>query len=187
MTNAALLSALARHARASISKELGADLEVPPGVGVADPSWQLPGASFVTLRWHDGRLQGCIGSLEPRRALADAVAQNALAAAFVDPRAAPLTLTDLEDLDVEVSVLSPLERIAYDGTEDGARRVLRVGVDGVLLAYEGRRGTFLPQMWEQLETPEEFLTELKRKARLPADFWSSEVELHRYTVAKGVG
>ncbi len=159
---------------------------MPPGVGVLDPSWKLPGASFVTLRWRDGRLQGCIGSLEARRPLADDVAQNALAAAFVDPRATPITLEDMPELDVEVSVLSPLERIAFDGTEEGARAALRSGVDGVLLAYRNNRGTFLPQMWEQLVTAKEFLDELKRKARLPMDFWSQEIELHRYTVSKGV-
>jgi len=175
------LSALARHARLAIARELGARVDDAE----MDPSFESPGASFVTLRWNDGRLQGCIGSLEPRRPLADDVAQNALAACFADPRAMPISADDLEDLKVEVSVLSPLERITYDGTEAGARAALRVGTDGVLLTCGGRRGTFLPQMWEQLETPEEFLTELKRKARLSPDFWSPEIELQRYTVAKG--
>jgi AmmeMemoRadiSam system protein A len=182
----AVLEALARHARASITRELG-DVQVQGGVAVLDPSCAAPGASFVTLRWRDGRLQGCIGSLEPRRSLADDVAHNALAAAFADPRAAPLTLADVGDLDVEVSVLSPLERVAFDGTEPGARAALRVGVDGVVLVHGAKRGTFLPQMWEQLETAERFLTELKRKARLPTDFWCPDIELHRYTVTKGFG
>jgi len=175
------LSALARHARSAIARELGVDV----ADGEMAASFKRPGASFVTLRWNDGRLQGCIGSLEPRRALADDVAENALAACFADPRATPISAGDLDDLKVEVSVLSPLERIAYDGTEAGARAALRVGTDGVLLTCGPRRGTFLPQMWEQLETPEVFLIELKRKARLSADFWSSEIELQRYTVAKG--
>lgn len=174
------LTALARHARFAIARELGVDAQ---GVEM-NAAWARPGASFVTLRWKDGRLQGCIGSLEPRRALAEDVAQNALAACFADPRAMPISADDLRDLKVEVSVLSALERILYDGTEASARAALRVGTDGVLLTCGGRRGTFLPQMWEQLETPEEFLTELKRKARLSADFWSPEIELHRYTVAK---
>ncbi len=175
------LSALARHARMAIARELGVDVQ---NEKLAAAFARL-GASFVTVRWNDGRLQGCIGSLEPRRALVDDVAQNALAACFTDPRARPISAGDLEDLKVEVSVLSPLERVVYDGTESGARAALRVGIDGVLLTCNGHRGTFLPQMWTELVTPEEFLTELKRKARLSPEFWSPEIELRRYTVAKG--
>ena len=176
------LDALARFARARIAEELGGEPASRDELDVSCNQW---GASFVTLRWDDGRLQGCIGSLEPRRSLVDDVAQNALAAAFADPRAEPLGPSDLAHLEIEVSVLSPLERIAFDGTEAGARAALRVGTDGVVLVHGGRRGTFLPQMWEQLETPEIFLDELKRKARLPASFWAPDVELQRYTVAKG--
>jgi len=176
------LAALARYARARIAEELGGPPASRAEIDFADG----PGATFVTLRWADGNLQGCIGSLEPRRALADDVAQNALAAAFVDPRAGQLSLADLEHLRVEVSVLSPLERVVFDGTERGALAALRVGEDGVLLTCGARRGTFLPQMWAELETPDAFLLELKRKARLPVDFWSPEIELHRYTVAKGI-
>ena len=175
------LTTLAVFARARIAEELGKPLESPPKL---DATCNLLGASFVTVRWRDGRLQGCIGTLEPRRSLADDVAKNALAAAFADPRAAPLAISDLDDLRVEVSVLSPLERIAYDGTEVGACTALRVG-DGVVLEHGPHRGTFLPQMWDELETRERFLSELKRKARLPADFWSPDVVLHRYSVAKG--
>jgi len=178
-----VLTSLARFARARIAEELGG--EPADGRDTMHASCNHPGASFVTLRWRDGRLQGCIGSLEPRRPLADDVAHNALAAAFIDPRAAPLTLSDLAALVVEVSVLSRLERITFDGTEAGARAALRVG-EGVVLAYGARRGTFLPQMWESLETPEEFLVELKRKARLEPFFWSPEIELHRYTVVKAI-
>jgi AmmeMemoRadiSam system protein A len=180
--NPDVLAFLARFARARIGEELGAG---PAPLDGMDAFCKRPGASFVTLRWNDGDLQGCIGSLEPRRPLVEDVAHNAIAAAFLDPRAAPLRLRDLERLRTEVSVLSPLERVAFDGTEEGARAALRVGTDGVLLACRGRRGTFLPQMWEQLETPEIFLNELKRKARLAPDFWAPDVELHRYTVSKG--
>jgi AmmeMemoRadiSam system protein A len=172
---------LARFARARIAEELGGARasnrdEIVSGCNE-------PGASFVTLRWRDGRLQGCIGTLEPRRLLADDVAQNALAAAFSDPRAMPLALSDLDAIEVEVSVLSKLERIAFDGTEAGARTAIVTG-EGVVIARGPQRGTFLPQMWEKLPTKEEFLFELKRKARL-GDGWSPEIELYRYTVTKG--
>ncbi len=180
-----VLTTLARFARSRIAAELGKPLESALEMdALCNDAVNVLGASFVTLRWRDGRLQGCIGSLEPKRPLVEDVAKNALAAAFVDPRAAPLALSDLDDLRVEVSVLSALEVVTYDGTEAGARAALTVG-DGVVLEYGFHRGTFLPQMWEQLETREEFLSELKRKARLDADFWHPDVVLQRYTVLKG--
>ncbi len=181
MTNLELLE-LARYARGIIRAELGG----PPVATPMSEGAQRAGASFVTLRWRNGELQGCIGSLEPRRALAADVAHNGLAAAFEDPRGAPLALYDLDDLNVEVSVLSSLELVEFDGTEPAARAALRQGVDGVVLMWNGRRGTFLPQMWDQLPTPAQFLNELKMKARLPRNFWSEDIELHRYTVSKAV-
>jgi hypothetical protein len=175
------LTRLAVFARERIAKELGKPPENPQEL---DAVCNEVGASFVTVRWKDGRLQGCIGSLEARRSLRDDVTKNALAAAFADPRAAPLALSDLENLRVEVSVLSPLEPVAYDGTEEGARRAIHPG-DGVVLAIGERRATFLPQMWTELPLAEEFLNELKRKAHLSPTFWSSDIVLRRYTVAKG--
>jgi AmmeMemoRadiSam system protein A len=173
---------LARFARARIAQELGG--ERAHDRDLMDARCNDPGASFVTLRWRDGRLQGCIGTLEPRRALADDVAHNALAAAFADPRALPLALEDLDAIEVEVSVLSRLERILFDGSEAGARAALRTG-EGVVIVHGAHRGTFLPQMWEKLPTPGEFLCELKKKARLDPGFWAPDIELYRYTVLKG--
>jgi len=178
-----VLVSLARFARARIAEELGG--ERAAGRDAMDERCHQLGASFVTLRWRDGRLQGCIGTLEPRRPLADDVAHNALAAAFADPRALPLELEDLDALEVEVSVLSRLERIAFDGTEEGARAAIVAG-EGVVLVQGHRRGTFLPQMWEKLPTKEEFLFELKRKAHVQGD-WSCDIALFRYTVTKASG
>jgi AmmeMemoRadiSam system protein A len=176
-----VLARLAAFARDRIAQELG---KAPENTREMDAECNEWGASFVTVRWSDGRLQGCIGSLEPRRPLVEDVAKNALAAAFADPRARGLAPSDMDDLRVEVSVLSPLAPIAYDGTEEGARRALPVG-DGIVLEHGPHRATFLPQMWNELRTPREFLDELKRKARLPADFWSPEIALSHYTVTKG--
>jgi AmmeMemoRadiSam system protein A len=168
---------LARFARARIAEELGG----PAPGAVADDWAHAPGASFVTLHRGDGRLQGCIGSLEPRRPLVDDVEHNALAAAFWDPRADQLTLRDVDDLDVEVSILSPLEPVGV-ASEDEARQALRPGVDGVVLAWHEHRATFLPQVWDELPDAGEFLAELKRKAGLPGHFWDPDVRLLRYTV-----
>ncbi|MBK7398710.1 MAG: AmmeMemoRadiSam system protein A [Myxococcales bacterium] len=175
-----LAAELSRHARAVIAEALG-------GPRASDPPAEArrKGAAFVTLRFRQGRLQGCIGTLEAQRSLAEDVRRNALAAAFDDPRARPLTLADLADLDVEVSLLSPLEPVEFHD-EPSALAALRPGVDGVVLSALGRRGTFLPQMWRELREPRRFLDELKQKAGFSPRFWSDDVRLERYTVDEHV-
>lgn len=169
---------LTRYAREVIAHALGAAEPEAPRGGVFD----APAATFVTLHHPDGTLQGCIGALRPREALALGVKHNALAAAFQDPRGQRLAPDDVRALEVEVSVLTPLERVDYDGSEEGARAALRPGVDGLVLTWDGHDGTFLPQVWDELHDPKRFLDQLKRKAGLPTHFWSDGVLLHRYTV-----
>jgi hypothetical protein len=148
-----------------------------------DAAWLAePGATFVTLR-QGGELRGCVGSLESRRPLMQDVMHNAVAAALGDPRFPPLAAHELPQTEVEVSLLSPLDPIPFTDEAD-ALRELRPGEDGVVLEYQGRRGTFLPQVWGELPEPRRFLGHLKRKAGLPEDFWSAEIRLYRYTVAK---
>ncbi|MDR2379200.1 MAG: AmmeMemoRadiSam system protein A [Bifidobacteriaceae bacterium] len=139
-----------------------------------------PGAAFVTLT-QGGDLRGCIGSLEAHRPLGLDVQSNAIDAAFGDPRFPPLAARELERTAIEVSVLSPPVPLEFADRDDLARR-LRPGVDGLILQAAGRRGTFLPQVWEQLPTPELFLSHLVRKAGLPSRYWSDEVRIWRYTV-----
>ena len=141
-----------------------------------------PGASFVTLT-RRGDLRGCIGSLEAHRPLGLDVRENAVAAAFRDPRFMPLSRKEFDGVRVEVSVLSPHEPLVL-GSEKDALDVLRPGIDGVVFEYGHHRSTFLPQVWEQLPDPAEFIAHLKRKAGLPMDFWADEVRLSRYTVDK---
>jgi AmmeMemoRadiSam system protein A len=139
-------------------------------------------ATFVTLHLDD-ELRGCIGSLEAIRALGDDVHANARAAAFRDPRFPPVTVREAAALQVEVSVLSPSSPLAV-ASESDAVAVLRPGIDGVVLEYEGRRATFLPQVWEGLADPLEFLSHLRLKADLPPRFWHPSIKLSRYTVEK---
>jgi AmmeMemoRadiSam system protein A len=89
----------------------------------------------------------------------------------------------LEHTQVEVSVLSPMQALTFT-SEAEAMAQLRPLVDGVVLEYGRHRGTFLPQVWEQLPTPKQFLAHLKNKAGLPTDFWDTSVRLQRYTVDK---
>ena len=138
-----------------------------------------PGASFVTLH-RQRQLRGCIGSLEARRPLLADVAANAYAAAFRDPRFPPLQAAEMPDLAVDVSVLSPAAALTFSDQEDLLAQ-LRPGIDGLILADRGLRGTFLPSVWESLPTPDAFLQQLKLKAGLPVEHWSDSLEVWRYT------
>lgn len=141
-----------------------------------------PGATFVTLL-QAGQLRGCIGSLEPHRALRHDVRENAQSAAFRDPRFPPLAAREFESTTVEVSLLSVAEPFDVAGEDDLLAR-LRPGVDGLILALGSRRATFLPQVWESLPEPADFVAHLKRKAGLPVDAWNGEIRCARYSVAK---
>jgi AmmeMemoRadiSam system protein A len=141
-----------------------------------------PAATFVTLKCA-GELRGCIGSLRVRRTLREDVAHNACAAAFEDPRFTRLTAREYAALAVEVSLLSPMERVDA-GSFAAACAILRPGVDGVLLESGERRATFLPQVWDDVPDARAFLKLLQRKAGLPPGGWSAQTRLSRYTVMK---
>lgn len=165
-------------ARDAIAAALGG----PP---VPDPEgeWlRRHGATFVTLT-RDGELHGCIGSLEARQSILADVKHNAVAAALYDPRARVFSLEQVDELRIEVSVLSPLEPIAFDDEVDALSK-LRPHVDGVVIAHEGRRATFLPQVWQSLPSPVEFMAHLKRKAGLASSFWAPTLKLYRYSLEK---
>jgi len=151
---------------------------------VVDParypaSLQQERAAFVTLT-EEGRLRGCIGHLEACQALVRDVADNAFAAAFRDPRFQPLSAAELERIHIHVSVLSPQEPLDI-GSELELLKVIRPGVDGLILEEEHHRGTFLPSVWETLRDPRQFLAHLKMKAGLSPEYWSDRMKVARYT------
>jgi hypothetical protein len=172
--------ALLAIARAAIGHRLGVHAEAPQ-VDFA-PWLERPGASFVTLML-EGKLRGCIGSLAAARRLGEDVAENAQAAALRDPRFSPLTLEEWRRCQVEVSVLSGAKPLRF-ADEAEMLSQLRPGEDGVILEHEGRRATFLPQVWEGLPDKRQFLDELKRKAGIPADTRLARCKLWRYRVIK---
>jgi len=178
MAREALGSALTARARNAVADLLGQELVREP----PHPALQSPAATFVTL-FTEGALHGCIGSLQATRCLEDDVRANAVAAAFRDPRFAPLRLAELAVTRFEVSVLEPAVPLVVEN-EAEAVRALVPNRDGVTLLWRDRRATLLPQVWSALPHPADFLGALKRKAGLPADFWSSEVRLERYTVTR---
>lgn len=170
---------LLRLAREAIVEALGGPpSRIPDGV----PWLAAPGACFVTLH-RAGELHGCIGSLVAHRSLLDDVRANAVAAALEDPRATPLSLAGVDELVVEISLLSALEPLPVRDELDAIEK-LRPFVDGVVLRWGLRRGTLLPQVWESLPEPKDFLAMVKRKAGLDPMFWADDVRLERYTVEK---
>ena len=181
MTTYAEAGTLARYARAVVREALGDAAAIPPQGGVFDE----PGASFVSLHWVGGELQGCIGSLEPRRTLAADVAKNARAAALDDPRARRLSLDEADALDVEVSVLGPIEPIVAEDEAAACAR-LDAGVDGVVFVWRQHRATFIPQMWDHFGDARTLVAELKLKAGVPADFWAPDAQLLHYRATIGI-
>lgn len=172
--------ALLAIARAAIGHRLGVHAEAPR-TDIA-PWLAQAGASFVTLML-DGKLRGCIGSLQASRRLGEDVAENALGAALRDPRFAPLTPREWPRCDVEVSVLSPAKPLRFADEAEMLGQI-HAGEDGVILEHEGRRATFLPQVWESLPEKPRFLEQLMRKAGIPADTRLARCKLWRYRVVK---
>jgi AmmeMemoRadiSam system protein A len=168
-------------ARRSIEEGLGRQAAAAPPVPAGDWTSALlePAASFVTLK-RLGLLRGCRGLLEPVRPLFEDVWLNAWSSAYEDPRFPPLAASELDDLDIAISVLSALEPVPA-GSEQELLRQLEPGRHGLVLALGPRRATFLPAVWSSLPDPGRFLGELKAKAGLPRDFWSPQMEAWRYT------
>lgn len=167
---------LLRLARSAIEDALGL-----ASIEVRQESWmEEPGSAFVTLRI-EGNLRGCIGSVEGRRSLWEEVRRNAVAAALRDDRFRPLRPSEVGEVEIEVSLCSPLTEIEFE-TEAEALAQLRPRVDGIVLEAGAARGAFLPQVWDKVPDRARFMTELKRKAGLPPRFWSADLRLYRYTV-----
>jgi AmmeMemoRadiSam system protein A len=165
-------------AREAIAHELGGPEPVRP----KGPWFEQEAATFVTVA-RRGLLHGCIGTIAPRCSLVDDVVHNAVAAAFHDPRAERFRSEWLPDMGVEVTLLGPLEPMRFADRADAVRQIVP-GADGLLLRCGPYRSTFLPQVWESLPDPQDFLRELEEKAGLPRSSWSEGVELHRFRVQK---
>ena len=136
-------------------------------------------ASFVTLE-ANGRLRGCIGSLEVTRPLAADVAHNAHGAAFADPRFPSVKSDEVEGLRIKISVLSAATPMQVESEADLAAS-LRPGVDGLIIEDGDKRATFLPSVWKGIPEPERFVRALAKKAEWPAGHWSDTARAWRYT------
>lgn len=140
-------------------------------------------ACFVTLTL-GGNLRGCIGHIEPIQPLYLDIIDNAVSAAFEDPRFNPLSKNEFENVKFEVSVLSVPLKLYFSDFQDLLNK-LRPEIDGVIIRRGHYSATYLPQVWEDLKNKEEFLSSLCQKADLPADDWQKpgmEVKVYQVEV-----
>lgn len=145
------------------------------------PSLRESRATFVTLNL-GGDLRGCIGALYASLPLALDVQEHAVGAALYDPRFPPVSPVEVPRLHIEISVLTPPEPITFHSADE-LLNLLRPNVDGVILACGWRRATFLPQVWEKVPNPVQFLDMLSEKMGAPPEQWRMpDTEVLRYQV-----
>lgn len=140
------------------------------------------GASFVTLEIK-GNLRGCIGSIIPYRSLFNDIVKNAHSAAFSDPRFSPLTINELDNLDISVSILSKPQKINFE-TEKELLDKLTPEKDGLIIRDGNYQAVYLPEVWEVIPNKSEFLDSLKQKAGLSKTYFSESLEAFKFYTTK---
>jgi AmmeMemoRadiSam system protein A len=171
---------LLRLARSVITAELVQDAEVVRPIDALDDLLARCGC-FVTLQ-KEGGLRGCIGNIEATRSLIDGVEENALNAAFKDPRFPPLEAYELSSVNIEISVLSVPQSLRYRDADDLMEK-LKPGIHGVIIDKDWHSATFLPQVWRQLPRKRTFLEHLCLKAGLERSCWKDgDLSVRVYTV-----
>lgn len=172
---------LLKIARQSIELAIHKDARLPLQVEDYSALLQQKGASFVTLTLND-RLRGCIGTLQAYQALVLDVREHAILAALEDPRFPPVSEKELARIRIEVSRLTEPKPFVYQTPED-LLQGLHPGKAGVVLRLSHRSATYLPQVWDQIPDPAQFLSELCLKMGAPADTWRKQkLEVSTYQV-----
>lgn len=143
--------------------------DIPPEKGTENVKYLEKRGTFVTLTINND-LRGCIGHIIPQESLIDGIRVNAINAAFKDPRFAPLSKGEWDEVKVEISILTEPAPLKYDDAKDLLNK-LRPGIDGLIIEKGYQSATFLPQVWDQLPDKEEFLRHLCMKAGLGANEW----------------
>ena len=172
-------------ARQTIMEKLGSKIDNIKADKLADrlkdQKFENRYGTFVTINSED-RLRGCIGNLSSQGTVLEGIRENAINAAFHDPRFPPLSESELDSIDIEISILSAPRLLDYKNSDDLIDK-LKVYVDGVILKKGFSSATFLPQVWKQLPGKEEFLSHLCLKAGLAANEWQKgELEVLTYQV-----
>jgi AmmeMemoRadiSam system protein A len=146
------------------------------------PQFVLPKATFITLKIN-GNLRGCIGSLVAHQELYNDLVINAQKAAFKDPRFKPLSLEEFTHTTIEISLLSDPILQKYHNTED-LKSQIKVGIDGVILKYKDKQSTYLPQVWDDIHTFEEFFSSLAIKGGFDISCLNNGALVYKYQVDK---
>ncbi|HEY42401.1 MAG TPA: AmmeMemoRadiSam system protein A [Anaerolineae bacterium] len=168
-------------ARQALIAAANGDLLEPLNLDDLTQRLRMPGASFVTLTRNE-LLRGCIGTLKKQLPLAEDVRQHAVAAALSDYRFPPVQPEEIDEIEIEVSVLTTPQPLEYKHPDE-LPKLLRPGIDGVIVTHGNNRGTFLPQVWEKVPDAETFLGMLCEKAFLPQDAWcQGHLEFFTYQV-----
>jgi AmmeMemoRadiSam system protein A len=161
---------LLRLAREALAAHVGV---APAHVPGAAAGLERPGGAFVTLHNH-GELRGCIGHLDASEPLGTVVPRCAVAAGTTDPRFLPITPSELEQLEIEISLLGPLEPIS--GPEE-----IEIGRHGLVVELGWQRGLLLPQVATEWQwDAETFLAQTCHKAGLPRDAWKRGARMWRF-------
>lgn len=156
-------------ARQALVEGVGGKTLDPLDLSDLPKSLTQKGATFVTLTKR-GALRGCVGALEAYQPLAEDVREHAIAAALQDYRFPPVSPDEVPELKIEISRLTTPQEMEYRGADDLIQQ-LRPGIDGVILRYEIQRATFLPQVWEKISDPAEFLSHLCQKMGVDSNIW----------------
>jgi AmmeMemoRadiSam system protein A len=157
-------------ARAAIAHAVRGDNAPEADLTQLPPRLRQTGASFVTLLLPGGKLRGCIGTVETHAPLAHDVQRNAVGSATRDPRFLPVVPEELENLQIELSILTTPRRLEFEGPDELLAKI-RPGVDGVIIQKDWRRATLLPSVWAKIPDPVKFVEMLCLKAGLPEDEW----------------
>ncbi len=140
-------------------------------------------SSFVTLM-KNGRLRGCIGHLEANQPLYCDIIESAVSAAFQDPRFPPVEEEEFGNIKVEVSILTDPIEIAFSTSGELLKKIVPEK-DGLIIQKDCYSATFLPSVWDEIKTKEEFLGHLCMKAGLGSDAWKEPgMKVLRYGTIK---
>ena len=142
------------------------------------PIFDELGACFVTLK-RNKQLRGCIGSIVAYQPLIDDLIKHAQDAAFHDPRFLPLEKSELEDLTLDVSLLSVPKQMTFTNEQDLLNKIVPYK-DGIIIKDGNKQAVYLPSVWEELPDKELFLKSLKRKAGMPPDHFSKTFQVFRF-------
>ena len=172
---------LLQIARAAIENAVKGKNPLPLSEDAQTQTLRENGASFVTLTIA-GDLRGCIGAIEAYQPLAEDVREHAVSAAMEDPRFPPLREAELDRIHIEVSRLTAPQELEYTDADDLLKK-LRPHLDGVILRHGFRRATFLPQVWEKIPDPVEFLEQLCYKMGERGNLWrNTKLQVFTYQV-----